>query len=326
MRRSTLLLSTALLTVLALAPAGAQAPTSTTAVTVTDQSPSLFEQPSYRALKVKKGRYFIRWNTALNRTALQKNDLRLADAYVAAARRAGVRVLMHISTDDLRAKRAKLPSVAQYKRAVGKLIRRYKSRGVKDWGVWNEANHKTQPTYKSPKRAAQFFLAMRSMCSGCTILALDILDQAGDKRYIDRWFAALGRKNRSKAKIIGIHNYSDTNRNRSRGTARIIKAAKRYNKRADFWLTETGGVYSFGGAFGCSADRQARATKYMFTLAKKFRSDITRLYAYNYFGVANESAGCALSKPPFDAGLVDNNGTPRPAYAVFQREARRFAR
>jgi hypothetical protein len=324
MRQFTTILLTGLLAALALAPS-ASAAKYKAAVAVTDQSPSLFTQPSFKALKVKKSRYFIRWNTGLNKTALQKGDLKRADEFVAAARKAHVRVLMHISTDNLTAKKAKLPSVKQYKSAVGKLVRRYKAKGVKDWGTWNEANHKTQPTYKSPKRAAQFFLALRGMCKGCTIIALDALDQAGVDRYIKSFFKTLGRKNYSKAKIIGIHTYSDTNRFRSSGTAKILKTVKKYNKKADFWLTETGGLYAFGGAFGCDATRQVKATKYMFTLLKKYRKDITRLYAYNYFGLP-EAANCALAKPGFDAGLVDNNGTPRPAYATFKKEAASFAR
>ena len=36
------------------------------------------------------------------------------------------------------------------------LVRRYRPLGVREWGAWNEVNHKTQPTWKSPKRAAQF--------------------------------------------------------------------------------------------------------------------------------------------------------------------------
>ena len=48
-----------------------------------------------------------------------------------------------------------------------------------EWGSWNEANHKTQPTSKSPRSAAQFYGQMRKLCTGCTIVALDVLDQQG---------------------------------------------------------------------------------------------------------------------------------------------------
>lgn len=316
MRRFSPLLITTVLVALMAAPS-AQAAKYKTAVGIGDQSSFVFTQPLFHDLKIKKVRYFIRWNAASN-----PGELNRADEYVAAARAAKVKVLMHISTSDLRAKKAKLPSVAAYKKNVGKLIRRYKAKGVREWGVWNEANHKTQPTYKSPKRAAQFFVAMRSMCKGCTIVALDVLDQAGSDRYIKSFYKALGRKRYKQARIVGIHNYSDTNRFRSTGTAKILRTVKRYNKGTDFWLTETGGLAAFAGSFPCDFTRQNRAVKYMFTLTKKFRKDITRLYSYNYFGTSQ--ADCEARK--FDAGLVDQNGQPRPAYATFKSQARSFAR
>jgi hypothetical protein len=312
MRRFTILLTVGLLAALAATPNAMAA----TAIGIGDQSAHMFTQQPFKDLKIKKVRYFIRWNAASN-----KGELNRADEYVAAARANGAKVLMHISTDDLRAKKAKLPSVAQYRSAVGKLVKRYKAKGVKEWGVWNEANHKTQPTYKSPKRAAEFFVAMRSLCKGCTIVALDVLDQAGSDRYIASWFKALGSR-KSLVKVVGIHNYSDTNRFRSTGTAKILKAVKKYNKKTDFWLTETGGLAAFGGSFACNFTRQDKAVKYMFSLVKKYKNDITRLYSYNYFGTSQ--ADCEARK--FDAGLVDQNGTPRAAYTTFKKEAARYKR
>jgi len=309
----------ALVAGLLLAP-GSQAATSPkykVAVGIGDQSPLIFASPQFKALKVTKVRYFIPWDAAV-----KPQELARADAYVAAARKAKVRVLMHISTNDLRNKKGKLPSVKSYKREVGKLVKRFKVKGVKDWGVWNEANHKSQETWNNPRRAAQYFVAMRSMCSSCTFVALDILDQPGATRYIDRWFAALGRSRRSKATVVGIHNYSDVNRYRSRGTSAIIKKVKTYNRRADFWLTETGGVASFGKSFPCNTTRQAKAVSYMFTLTKRYRRDITRLYSYNFFGTTQQQ--CKAGS--FDAGLVTAAGLPRKAYATFLSQARQFAR
>lgn len=295
-----------------LLPASAQAAKVNIALGMGDQVANMFKSPDFQALNIKKVRYFVRWNAIRD-----ERQLTNAEVFVRAARADGARVLMHISTDDFRAKKAKLPSVAQYKRDVGALIKRFRAQGVKEWGVWNEANHKTQPTYRSAKRAAEFYRAMRGMCRGCTIVALDILDQAGAERYIGRWFAALPRSERSRAMNIGIHNYSDTNRLRSTGTASIIRTTKRLNRRATFWLTETGGVVNFGGAFPCDEQRAANRTAYMFKLARQFRKDVKRLYPYNWTGT--DCSG-------FDAGLTNADGSVRPAYAVFRKEARDFAR
>jgi hypothetical protein len=282
------------------------------AVGIGDQSPKMFDDANWKSLNLKKTRYFIEWN-AVDHPAEVEN----ADKFVDAARQRGVKVLMHISTENINAvPPTKLPTVAEYKAKVGQLIKRYKPRGVTEWGAWNEANHKSQPTAKNPKRAAQFYTALKGMCTGCKIVALDVLDQAGVERYIASWLKAAGAAGRT-AKIIGIHNYSQVNRRiternaskRYPGTARIVKAVRKRNKVAKFWYTETGGVAQFGSAFPCDKSRQASRTKFMFTMLKKYDRNIERLYSYNWFG--NNCDG-------FDAGLVDRNGSTRPSYNVFK--------
>ncbi len=314
----SLLAALAVLVVPASAPAKVNV-----AVGIGDQSSRMFGSPLYESLALKRTRYFIEWN-AID----QQGELAKALAFVNAARASGVTTLMHISTDDINSvPRRKLPSVRAYRSKVRALYKVFRPLGVKEWGVWNEANHKTQPTAKNPKRAAQFFTTLRSFCKGCTIVALDVLDQSGVETYIKRWFRALGR-NRTKAKVIGIHNYSEVNRKlgerRSRsslrkypGTKRIIDAGRKGNRRVKFWYTETGGLVNFGRAFPCSESRAASRTKYMFTLAKRYRRHVTRLYTYNWFG-----ADCI----GFDAGLVDADGTARTAYAVFKSRLKGFTK
>ena len=54
----------------------------------------------------------------------------------------------------------------------------------------------------------------------------------------------------------------------------------------------------------------------MFTYATATaRTGVQRVYYYNCFGI--ETGGCG-SACPFDAGLVDPDGTPRPVYGVVQ--------
>ena len=284
------------------------------AVGIGDQSPAMFSSPAWKALHLKKTRYFLPWNSIHD-----KGQLANADAFVKAAKKAHVRVLMHVGTDNYASKKAKLPSVSAYKKDVKRLVSRYKKLGVKEWGVWNEANHASQPTYKSPKRAAQYFTAMRSICSGCTIVALDVLDQKGVATYIKKWYAAVPKSSRKYAKIVGIHNYSDVNRKRSSGTKTIINAVHKADTvDTDFWLTETGALVSFGGSFPCSESRAKSRMTYMFTLAKKYRKDITRLYSYNWQGT-----DCTNR---FDAGLVHPDGSTRPSYDAFKKGAASFTR
>lgn len=277
---------------------------------VGDQSPAMFSNASWKSLKLKKTRYFIHWDAIDDREQRTK-----ADAFIRAARKAKVKVLVHISTDDLREKKGRLPTVAQYRSKVGKLVKRYRKLGVTEWGVWNEANHKTQPTWNNPKRAAQYFVAMKQLCKGCKIVALDVLDQDGYQRYIQRWGRFAGTHGRS-AKIIGIHNYSEVNRRRTTATTGIIREVRKFNRTAKFWYTETGGLARFEarGLDTYDLERQANRTQYMFDLAKRFRADAQRLYSYNWVGIDGQGR--------FDAGLANADGSPRPAYDVVKKNLR----
>jgi hypothetical protein len=289
-------------------------------VGIGDQNATMFASPFYGALHLKRTRYFIEWN-AID----QPDQIAKADLFVAAAKLHGVKVLMHISTDDINAEpRSPLPSVHGYRKKVKALIRRYRPRGVSDWGAWNEANHSSQPTQQNPRRASQFFEQMRSLCRGCTIVALDVLDLGGVQRYINRWFAALGRSNARKAMIIGIHNYSEVNRRLTKGsdkhpgTKRIIDTARAHNRSAKFWYTETGGHVKLFGT--CSTARAADRTAFMFSLAKKFRRFIQRLYTYNW----TAATPACDDATRFDAGIVNPDGSPRPAYNVIRSKLKAF--
>lgn len=314
-----------LLIVLGLLAVPASASAVNIRVGIGDQSPAMFADSNYQSLNLKLTRYFIEWN-AISQPA----ELKDAQTFVSAARARGVKVLMHISTDNINVGKPKLPSVAAYRKSVGALIKIFKPQGVTDWGAWNEANHKSQPTASSPRRAAQFFGEMRRLCTGCNIVALDILDQAGAERYIASFYKAAGA-NAARARIVGIHNYSEVNRKltdkrsaasirKYPGTRRIIAAVRKANRSAKFWYTETGGVAALGSAFPCDPARQASRTQYMFTLAKRFDAYIDRLYSYNWAPTPD----CDAAR--FDAGLVDTDGSPRPAFAVFKKNMSAFMR
>jgi hypothetical protein len=296
-------------------PASASAAKVRVAVGLGDQHHTIFDQKNFQDLKLKKLRYFIKWNAAKDPYQLQQ-----ADIFVDQARQNGYSVFMTPSTDDLRVRKGKLPSVAAYKREVGKLVRRYRQMGVREWGVWNEANHASQPTYKSPKRAAQYFQAMYSLCKGCKILALDVLDQAGSNTYIDKFYASLSSTWDRRANLVGIHNYADVNRKRPTGTKTIIDTVRKRgnNPKAKFWLTETGGLVEFGRAWPCDKSRAANRIKYMYKLAKQFDRYVERMYAYAYWG--NDC------RERFDAGLVNADGSKRPGYTAFKKGLKNFTR
>lgn len=337
MRRTLTLLLTCSAVAMTAVPADASR--STVRVGVADNFAETFIDSQYERLKMKRTRYVVPWNVVDD-----AGRLAAADQFMAAARAAGVHVLVHFSTDDYTPRAARLPSRGEYREKVRAAIDRWWPLGVREFGVWNEANDRTQPTYRSPTRAAQFFQELwrmlddRDRCGpgvtprGCRIVALDVLDgrtksQRGNARsYIRRFYKALGSTYRKRARFVGIHNYSDTNRNGTGGTKNAIKETKRHNRRAIFWLTETGGVVKLGdsGSFTCNPDsptsvrraeaRAKRATSWMFRLAKRFRSDVDRLYIYQYTG-----ADC---RERFDAGLVRRDRSKRPAWYEVYRQLR----
>jgi hypothetical protein len=305
------------LTALALAPGAAEARTNIR-VGIGDQQIAMFDNPLFQRAKFKRVRYFIPWNAMDN-----PGQLAAADAYVRRAKRSNVKVFLHVSSDDLRIKKAKLPSVSAYKSKVGRMVRHFRKLGVREFGAFNEANHASQPTYRSPRRAASFYKVMYQLvkrrCKSCTVVALDVLDQRGVERYMRSFYRALSRTYRRRATVVGIHNYGDVNRKRTRYTRNMIRTSRRYNRRTKFWFTETGGIVKFGRSFPCNETRASNRLKQMFRLAKRYRrSGVNRVYVYNFTG-----AGCDAR---FDAGLTNPDGSARKGYTYLRRALRNYKR
>jgi hypothetical protein len=286
-------------------------------VGMSDQHAAMFDNTNFQALKVKRIRYLVPWDW-------YKHSGQAAEVkgFMDRAGTAGADVLVHFTarrgcyTNGRYSKRkvCRAPSVGTYKSVFKRFRREYPS--VKTFGAWNEGNHVSQPVSKNPKRAAQYFLAARSLCRSCKIIAADVLDQSN----MTRWVTKFKRYDKGKARIWGLHNYGDVNRRRTSGTRDLLRLAP-----GEVWLTETGGILKFGSAYPRSQNRQAKATKYMFSMVSKYDSRqrglkgrITRLYNYQWTGAPRSAR--------FDAGLVNENGTPRKAYKVFKQKAKRFKR
>jgi hypothetical protein len=271
-------------------------------VGVGDQDASMFTDPLFTQLGIKRSRYFPSWNVAF-----KAKEAVWLDQWLAGAQRDGVEPLIsfNVNLGSRCPKRpCKLPTVSQYRRAFKAFRKRWPQ--VTVINPWNEANHRSQPTFKNPKRAARFYNVVRANCRGCKIVAADVIDEVN----MERWLKVF-RKTAKRPRIWGLHNYRDTNKRKGQrlgGTARLLKAV-----RGDVWLTETGGIVKFvlpdgHTLFPYSESRANRATKRMFYLAKRYRSRIKRLYIYHWKQPA--------TKNRFDAGLVRRDGSPRPAYTT----------
>jgi hypothetical protein len=312
MHRRLLPLAAVLLAAVFAAPAQANF-----TVGIADQNAAMFDNKNFQALKVKRIRYLVAFDWY--KQSWQRNEV---DAFMKRARTAGADVLVHFTSKRgcynngrySKRKSCRAPSVAKYKSAFKRFQRTYP--WVKTYGAWNEGNHISQPTFNKPKLAAKYFLAARSLCRSCRIVAADVLDQSN----MTSWLRKFMRYDKGKARIWGLHNYGDVNRKRSSFTRELLRIAP-----GEVWLTETGGILKFGRQFPRSESRQARATKYMFKLVDQYdrrrsglKGRVTRLYNYQWTG-AKRSAR-------FDAGLVNANGTQRKAYRQFKKSAAKFAR
>jgi hypothetical protein len=279
-------------------------------VGLSEQSPALFGQPAWQSLKLKRVRYIIPWDyykdagqhsevvTFLNAAHAAKQDVLLAFS----ARR-GCYVNGHYS----KSKACRAPSTSAYRSAVKRFRNEFP--WVKTFTPWNEANHVSQPTHSSPKRAVQYYDTLRRVCKGCKVMAADVLDQSN----VTSWLRSFLRYSHGRGRIWGLHNYKDVNRHQTKGLTSVLRTVP-----GELWLTETGGIVTFLPSFKTSYSRSSSATKYMFQLANRYdsrrsgnRSKLTRLYVYRWFG---EQPGAR-----FDAGLVNADGSPRSALTQFKK-------
>lgn len=276
-------------------------------VGIGDQQAGMFTNPLFTDLGIKRARYFPSWDVAL-----QEEEATWLSQWLGAAEAAGVEPFISFNVklgSACPSRPCKLPSVRQYTRAFRAFRARWPQ--VKVVNPWNEANHRSQPTFRNPKRAAQYYNVVRRYCRGCRIVAADVIDE----RNMERWLRVF-KRTAKKPRIWGLHNYRDTNpRNRQSkgGTKRLLGAVK-----GQVWLTETGGIVKFvlpngHTLFKKSESRANRATRRMFSLAKRYRSRIKRLYIYHW----QQEAGNR-----FDAGLIRASGAPRPSYRTVRAQLR----
>ena len=289
---------------LAVAAFPAAAPASVT-VGLGDQSWDTFRDGHFTDLGIKHVRVVTPWNVALTRG----NRLWL-DEYLTAARAAGADPLVSFGAahpSRCPARPCKLPSSAEFDRA----FRAFRARWpwVRTIGVWNEANHRSQPTFRSPEQAARYFNIVRKRCRACRVVAADVIDDANMVRWLGRFNAVA-----HGARLWGLHNYRDGNPRRGQrygGTKLLLKTV-----RGQVWLTETGGIVRFvlpdgRTLFPYSEKRANVAIGRVLRLAKEYRSRIGRLYVYHWRADQFDNR--------FDAGLLGKDGTPRASYYTLKR-------
>jgi len=286
---------------------------------IQDQStPGMFDDPLLRALRPQTARYLTDWKTALSPGA-GRDQL---DAWYRAAVRTHVRPLIafqhFVSLEGYRAgQQIRPPSSRAFRTAFRAFLTRYPK--ARDYAVWNEANHFTQPLYKHPKDAARLARVARATCPRCTIVGLTLVngDRTSSIRYAKAYWKGLTRADRRRM-VWGIHNYADVNHHRTTNLRFFLKTFP----TGDVWLTESSAFAQYLSKdlrYSAAGRRQAASTKETFAAATTFRSRVKRLYWYQWRGTADRDPGIV-----WDTGLLDSNGTPRAAYAVALKERGRM--
>ena len=268
-----------------------------------DETTEMFGNQNWKQLHTKIARYIAPYDAAVHSFSLDKAKL-----WMKAAESQHMQILVAFYHSEYSPTR--MPSVAQYQHDVQKFVRLFPH--VKQYQSWNEANRgNIRGVLSSPSAsaAARYYQALLRVCTGCTVLGLDVLDAnniSPTLDYISEFKREVGKLRTVMPKIWGLHNYSDINRLQSFRTRELSRAMG-----GQVWLTETGGIVKFGGAFpnrnGSGLRRAAKVLNYMFDVAAS-NSRIKRLYIYDWTG------GSVLTR--FDAGLTDNHHQPRPGYVV----------
>jgi hypothetical protein len=296
MRRAVPLLL-ALICLLAV-PAGASARFT---VGLGDQNPATYDLGRVDALHLKTARYVVNWDW-------YRDPARVAitDQWMASVRAAGLRPLIAFNRNWLPSGLHRLPTIPQYLQSFALL--RYRYPDVRDFGAWNEANHKTQPLAHNPRMAARYYNAMHSACPRCNVVAADVLDDPAMPAWI-RTFKRYAHHPR----LWGLHNYRDANRLQTVNTRRLLRATHAY-----IWLTETGGIVNRANkstvTFEESPEHAAEATRWVFDRIVPLSSRITRVYLYQWNALTTHDT--------WDSALIGPDNHARPALAVLKRVLR----
>jgi hypothetical protein len=282
--------------VLALAVVPAAAHAAKPIVGYGDQRAEMFADPLFTQLGIRDSRVAVEWDTF----RFADKTARL-DAWMVAARGAGVRPLVAIEHSWTAGRERLAPTPAQYTALVTQLRTRYPE--VRTFSPWNEANHASQPTARRPELAARYWRLLRRACPGCTVTSPVYLDLA--TRSSARWLAAFKKATGGRVRLWAIHGYGDLNRGTDRHLAALLSQLA-----GQVWVTEAAGWVAFGSGWKYNEARAARSISYTFTLVRKYSRKITRWYFYQWRGVPKGAR--------WDSGVLGVDGRPRPGYGALK--------
>ena len=197
------------MTLVAAAPASAKY-----RVGIGEQKPQCSTSPTWQSLKLKRVRFLVPWDYAKHRG--QRDEVNFfMSVRASTSRTCSSRSPRAAAATSATATRRRRPAARRARRSYKKAFLAFDKAypWVKTYSAWNEINHKSQPTFKSPKKAAGYYNVLRKYTrkKKIRVMAADMLDTGNMARYL----GTFKRHMKGSPKLWGLHNYGDVNRRRS---------------------------------------------------------------------------------------------------------------
>ena len=273
-------------------------PTAPPIVGIADQKDAMFGDERFHALGIRNARLSVAWDAL--RSKWQVAEL---DSWLKLAQATGVEPLITWAPSRLEGKRRDWPTTGQFVAEFRAFRAKYP--WVTTFSTWNEANFCGFGPCKEPARVAKWWLALRSACPTCKILAADVLDLPS----APQWVKAFIKAAEPPADGLGLSQLPTANRRQTERTKALLAATK-----GEVWFTETGGIVSRNNGSTVKlpegVSNAARVTQFIFDRLAKLSPRVTRVYLYQWSSKANTS---------WDSGLVTPGGKPRPALLILQK-------
>jgi hypothetical protein len=265
-------------------------------VGISDNGPGMFTSPPFQALHVSTVRNMVYWNVAVLNNTAGRTALANLRVWLAAAKAARAQPLISFAGNG-----NTIPSTAAYTKAIKAFIKDFPQ--VKLYTPWNEPDWIYRPKLaKNPKLAASYYNALVKACRGCTVAAGDVYRAAN--QGLASWVRSYAKYLHPRPKAWAIHPYNDVRSH----TTKQLQAFQKVTS-GPIWFDEISGVLRRGHwqYKNQSAAAAGRDEKFLFSLPKRFHR-IARIYHYQWFGeIDTPNTG-------WDSGLLNPNGTARPAY------------
>jgi hypothetical protein len=271
-----------------------------TKIGIADQKATAFDDTRLQDLGMRYARRSVAWDAL--RFPDQRDDL---DTWIAGVRRIGAEPLITFARSrDRSGRAARVPGPTEYLQQFHRFRTRYPD--VKTFSAWNEANACGTGTCNRPDLVARYFNALRRACTGCKIVAADLLDQPNMVSWVRRFRQAA----HIEPRFWGLHDYLDANRLQTVRTTQLLHAVK-----GEVWLTEIGGIVARRNHSPIPIPQgkahAAQATRFIFDRLARLSPRVARIYVYHWRS--------ATAHDSWDSALVGADGVARPALAVLQR-------